>query len=99
MEFADGNFVMLSNTDACSDLINDPDFKAWHQSIDNTPVKKGLPQGMTPDTYLKLAQWARRNANRWRVLLVQQWSDPAAPRWMKQLAANLGESGLAKFKL
>lgn len=48
MEFADGNFVMLSNTDAASDLINDPDFKAWHQNIDNTPIKKGLPQGMTP---------------------------------------------------
>ena len=57
-----------------------------------------LPEGMTPDTYLKLAQWARRHANRWRVLLVQQWNDPTAPRWMKRLFANLGETGLAKFK-
>ena len=57
-----------------------------------------LPEGMTPDAYLELVRWARCNANRWRVLLVERWSDPAAPRWMKRLFANLGESGLAKFK-
>ena len=82
-----------------------PDDMKWHrvkQSAVAEAQRHGyvvLPQGMTPDAYLELARWARRNANRWRVLLVERWSDPAAPRWMKQLLANLGESGLAKLKM
>ena len=41
MEFADGYFKLVTNTDAIADLRTDPDFKNWLQYTQSAPMEKG----------------------------------------------------------
>lgn len=41
MEFADGFFKLVTNSDAIADLRTDPDFKNWLQNTTSTPMQKG----------------------------------------------------------
>ena len=41
MEYADGFYKLITNSDAVADLRTDPDFKNWLQSTTSTPMQKG----------------------------------------------------------